>query len=475
VSSRSLNEWLSYIATVSYTEIDLGVERVQAVADRLFAQGIGFTYIAVAGTNGKGSTCELISSIYRSAGYKVGKYSSPHLVSISERFQVNGVDCSDQALCDAFEQIEALRATVLLTEFEYLTLAAVVIFAQGEVDIAVMEVGLGGRLDAVNAFDPDLSVITSIGLDHQDWLGDTLEAIGAEKAGVMRDAKVCVLGSRTMPSSIKQAALESNAKLLQLGGDYTIELNSSNSNSDANTVSADDSIGSWDYRSKIVTAKDKHLSGHRHLVDLLGLPIPFDKSPVSGKLSRDIAEQDVYLQNAASAITAVLSLSHDHPVEQHNIGAGIASASLAGRCQIVHADPYVILDVGHNPSALAQLNRFYRSLNVTGNTYAICGFLKDKAIGECLELFKGAVDSWVCCSTNGSRGLSGTQLSDIARQYIARHDGLENIKSTENLELAFRDIKASLNKDDCLLVFGSFQVVGDIIRALNDDVDSDIM
>jgi dihydrofolate synthase/folylpolyglutamate synthase len=369
-----------------------------------------------------------LASIYREQGLKIGKYTSPHLVSLNERFEIDGQYCSDLALCDAFDQIESLRNGIELTEFEYLTLAAMWLFQQQAVEIAILEVGLGGRLDAVNAFDADVSVITSIGLDHQEWLGDTEDQIGFEKAGIMRSNRPCVFAGSSLPNSIKQHAEDINANLICIGQDFQL------SPIDHGGQQSNNLAPAWHYKSEAA--------------DYADLPLPFGKS-------------GVYLANAAAAITVVRQLYDRYPVSEKSIRQGIKLAALHGRCQVVYESPLIILDVAHNPAAVQQLSNYLNAHRVNGKVYALCGFLKDKAIADCLNLLERQIDNWAFVPTTGVRGLESSGLYDVAVK-----SGIKSADFHDSTLGAFTYLKDALNKDDCLLVFGSFQVVGDIIAVL---------
>ena len=215
-SQRSVEQWVEYIQTLHFREIELGLDRVNEVYQRLIPQGIGFTVISIAGTNGKGSTAELLSSIYKAAGYTVGKFTSPHLIEYGERYCINGVNASKQQLLAAFERIENARGEIPLTFFEFGTLMAIEIFYAAKVGIAVMEVGMGGRLDAVNILDADVAVITSISIDHTAWLGNTIDEIAPEKMGIARAGRPCVMGLSKLSPKIKAEANEIGLSLIHI-------------------------------------------------------------------------------------------------------------------------------------------------------------------------------------------------------------------------------------------------------------------
>ncbi len=435
--SNSISEWVDYIQTLHVREIDLSLERVRKVTLALYAdmcpQGRPFKVISVAGTNGKGSTCEIIASIYRAANIKVGKFSSPHLVRFNERFSIDGFDANDHQLLDAFKTVESARGDTPITYFEYGFLLAIALFLNEKVDVAVMEVGLGGRLDAVNVLDADVAVITSIALDHTAWLGDTLDEIAFEKSGIARNFKPCVVGVREPQQSMLDHLNNIDAKQVLIGKhfDFTGLIK------DAKSQVAP----SWSYDAEGLTLKE--------------LPLPFGQAGVQ-------------LSNASLAIAAVEQLGNDINVEDHHYRTGLDRAKLAGRCQLISSKPFVVLDVSHNEASIKRLNEFIESLDVAGQVIAVCGMLQDKQIVASLSRILSSVSQWHLATISGERGSSAAQINACLEQacnasgagkpdLIALHD---------NAVKAYNKANETLTSDDCLLVFGSFYVVGDIISLL---------
>ena len=292
-NKRTLDDWLNWQETLMEETIVLGLDRVQIVYERLFPNGIPFGVITIAGTNGKGSTVSFLDSIYRQSKYKIGRSTSPHLLKYNERFAINGVESSDQTIIKAFELIETQRKNVTLTYFEFSTLAALIIFAEADIDLALLEVGLGGRLDSVNVVDSDVSVITNIAIDHTDYLGDTREAIGREKAGIMRTSRPCICGDQDPPDALIS---------------YADEINT---------------------------------------------PITFVSEGYLGEIGLEGAHQRI---NAAVAIKAVECLMDRFPVLDQMTTDGIKKASIKGRFEKKYiADKTIILDVAHNPAAVESL------------------------------------------------------------------------------------------------------------------------
>lgn len=343
---RTLDAWLEYQLGTHPSAIAMGLERVRSVADRLQLLAIPCPVITVAGTNGKGSTVAFIEAIARAAGYRVGAFTSPHFLRYNERIRIDGEDASDQALVAAFEAIEAARADIPLTYFEFGTLAALYLFKQAAPDLVVLEVGLGGRLDAVNIVDADVAVITTVDLDHQAYLGNDREAIGFEKAGIMRSGKPCVLGERDPPSSVLAHAYRNGVFCIRAYSDYLIDKH-------------DDR---WCWREP----------GFR-----LDLPLPALAAPVQ-------------LQNAACAIAALRA--SPLRIGKAHWATGVARATVTGRMQQWRQQPNVVIDVAHNPQSVAQLASWLRANPKP--TVAVFSALADKDIPAMLTAMHPYIDFW---------------------------------------------------------------------------------
>ena len=431
VMPNTVPQWLDYIQTLHHREIELSLDRVAEVYRRLYPSGVDFKVINIAGTNGKGSTAELLSSIYSAAGYRVGKFTSPHISRFNERFNVDRCDVDNRQLLLAFARVEAARGATTLTYFEFGTLMAIVLFASASVDVAVMEVGLGGRLDAVNILDPDLAIVTSISIDHTAWLGDTIEKIAAEKIAIARSDCPCVLGLTNPPASIATYCRQLGISPLQYGVDFHAETGQP--------------AGNWTWRSAARTIKS--------------LPLPF------GQCGHQ-------LTNAAVAVQSVLSLQAVLPVADSEIAAGISGAAVQARCQMVAEAPAVVLDVAHNVDSVAGLLKFVRGLEIKGRVYAVCGMLRDKQISETLSQLTDTVDEWHFATINNPRGATAAQVEEVLQDYLlAQSTGHFNSPAKAKLLAcrydsvadAFQTARARLQADDCLIVFGSFFVVSDII------------
>lgn len=401
--TRSLSDWLSYIESQHPSEIELGLERGLTVLDKLNLGRPKQKVITVAGTNGKGSTCAMLTQYLVASGYKVGTYTSPHFLRFNERVALNGAECSDELLCQAFEKIEQARGDTPLTYFEFSTLAALWVFDQLKLDYWVLEVGLGGRLDSVNMIDTDLAVVTSIALDHVDWLGDSIEQIGREKSGIARNGKPLVSGVVNPPASIAETAREIGATLSQKHLDFS--------------YSVDGDCWRW-------------WSGNSVFEEL-----PLPKLP---------------LENAATVIAVLSKLGV--AVDQAKLKTLFETATLLGRFQKVAESPDVYIDVAHNPEAAVQLKSQVEKLNQP--VIAVCGMLKDKDIASVMNVLAGAFDSWKLISLGGPRGATAQELRaylESAEVYGSLSDAVESAKDEAKVKSAV------------IVVFGSFLTVSEYL------------
>ncbi len=345
---KTLDDWLSYQQTLHPKNIDLGLERIQKVYHHLFPSGVAFKVITVAGTNGKGSTVSYLENIYKQSPYKVGSFTSPHLLSYNERFKINTKPVDDIDICQAFETIETARRKTSLTYFEFSTLAALLIFASKKVQVAVLEVGLGGRLDSVNVVEPDLSIITSIDIDHSEYLGESREKIALEKAGIMRANKPCVCGDPNPPRSLLEHA--------------------------------------------------KKLSTKLYLINKKDLP-------------KDITSNPIQQQNMAMALRAV-TLMHTHfPMSEDGALAAVQETKLTARQQVLnYRDKTFVLDVAHNPAAVRALAKNISQSKEP--TIAIFSALCDKDIASMIDAISPQIDRWLLISLEVERGLTKKQLTE---------------------------------------------------------------
>jgi len=407
-ATSPLAAWLSYLENLHSKAIDMGLERVSQVAARLDVLKPAPFVFTVAGTNGKGTTCRTLESMLMAAGFKVGVYSSPHLVRYTERVRVQNAELAESAHTAAFAEIEAARGDISLTYFEYGTLSALWLFKQAQLDVVILEVGLGGRLDATNIVDPDVAVVTSIALDHTDWLGPDRESIGREKAGIFRAGKPAIVGEPDMPHTIADVAQEKGALLQRRDVDWRYSVTESG----------------WRFED----AKGA----------LENLPLPQVPQP-----------------NAATALAALRASGLT--VNEQAIRDGIQQAILAGRFQIVSESPRLILDVAHNPHAAAYLAGRLKSLPKTGRVLAVIGMLHDKDIGGTLACMETVVDSWYCAPLEGPRGATAEQLMEH----------LGEGQSFASVELAWRAAMADARPEDTVLVCGSFHTVAHVMDVMD--------
>lgn len=395
----------------------MGLDRVESVRQRLHLNP-SFPVIIVAGTNGKGSTCAVLESIYQSADYKTGCYTSPHFVRYNERVRIAGTEVEDAMLVRAFEAVEQARGDIVLTYFEFGTLAAVWQMIEAGVDVGILEVGLGGRLDAVNVFTPVCSIVTSIDLDHMDFLGNDRECIGREKAGVFRTGVPAICGDDHPPASLQQHAVEIGADFRRIGHEFGFS----------------EQPGGWRYESASVT---------------YDLPLP----ALAG---------DFQLNNAAGVINAVDALRHILPVTLEHMQQGLQQVTLNGRFQHCGQHPQIILDVAHNPHAALALASNLESHPVPGRTLAVFSMLADKDIAGVLQATTSYIDAWYVASVEHVRGASVAQLLEfLASQLISNP-----VYTHESVRDAYHHACIDAGENDRIIVFGSFFTVADIMREL---------
>ena len=422
----SLAMWLSYLEALHPNAIDMGLERVQQVAHRLNLQADAVK-IVVGGTNGKGSTCAMLESILLAAGYRVGLYTSPHLMTFNERARLNGDIVDDATLVSQFERIEAARQGVSLTYVVFTTLAVMALFASQTLDVWVLEVGLGGRLDAVNIVDADCSIVTSVDLDHMDWLGDTREKIGFEKAHIYRAGRPAICSDPAPPESLLQFARELGADLWLFGRDF-------------------------------------NYSGDRQQWAFAG------RQQRRNALAYPALRGANQLLNASAALAALEALRDRLAVPQQAVRQGLLQASLPGRFQILPGQPTIILDVAHNPHAAAVLEKNLGNMGFHPYTYAVFGMLADKDVEGVLRHMAGRVDHWFCGGLPGARGVSGQALETRVRQYLQADDpdGAKNIQVSGfvNVEKAYQAASGKANPDDRIVVFGSFLTVAEALSVV---------
>jgi dihydrofolate synthase/folylpolyglutamate synthase len=371
---ETLAGWLEWQEKSHPLTIDLGLERVQKVYKALNHNGVKPVTVTVAGTNGKGSCIAYLESIYREQGYKVGAYTSPHILKYNERIKIDAKPVDDCLICQAFERIEQIRDDVSLSYFEFGTLAALDIFSRSNLDVQLLEVGLGGRLDAVNIIEPDAAIISSIGIDHIAWLGDNREAIGFEKAGIFRKAKPAIVGDSNPPNSLKRVAESVQACYFAFNKDFSYEK---------------EGDGQWCWQST--------------LRKINALPEPALKG-------------EHQYRNASAVMMAISLLAGQVPVEEQAIRKGLKSVQLPGRFQLIAGDIPILLDVGHNPEAVQTLVDYLAEHFPNRRIHAIFSMMKDKDIAGVLDIMKPIVHQWFFSPLTNLRAATETLMRSVFSQ-----------------------------------------------------------
>jgi len=411
VKGRSLPDWLAFIERQHPQPIALGLDRAVEVFSKLKLE-LACPILTVGGTNGKGSTCAMLEGVLQAAGYRTGLYTSPHLLRYNERVRIGGREASDAALVEAFAAVEAVRGNVALTYFEFGTLAAFFLFAKEKLDALILEVGLGGRLDAVNVLDADCAILTSVGIDHVEYLGATREEIGREKAGIFRRGKPAVVADPQIPESVVEEIQRINAKPLLLGRDFGYVSQGTQ----------------WSYWGP---------AGKRS-----GLAHPALRGAIQ-------------LRNASAAFAAVESLRERLPIAMQDVRRALAEVELPGRFQVLPGRPQVVLDVAHNPAAAAVLASNLGESGFAPETSAVFGMLKDKDIAGVVRAVAPRITRWHLATLPGPRGADASQLFEIL--------GKENIKTPAtkhpNVAAALAAAKKEAAENDKIVVFGSFLTV----------------
>ncbi|MBR9882539.1 MAG: bifunctional tetrahydrofolate synthase/dihydrofolate synthase [Oceanospirillales bacterium] len=415
----TLDAWLARIEACHPAEIELGLERIKCVADRLGIDLSTSRKVLIGGTNGKGSTVTMLDFVLRVGGYTTGVYTSPHFLRYNERVCINGEEVQDSVLCEQFEKIEQARGEIELTYFEYGTLAALLCFADAKPDVLLLEIGLGGRLDAVNIVDCDIAVITSVALDHTDWLGNDREQIGREKAGIARSGKPVVCGDAEPPLSVIELCQDIGAPLWVRGRDYQLN----------------DEGGSWGWTGRNM-----------------------DQTPVS---YTSLSKPTLPLVNAATVVQVIELL--ELGIDRSQICKGLETARMTGRMQrLALPEGGCILDVAHNPEAASYMANWLSQNSVAGRTLMVIGMLADKDIEAVIEQLSRAVDRWYPASLGGARGASAKRLANSIRTLKG-----EVADEYGAVSAALKAARAEMGPNDRLVVAGSFVTVSEVLAELD--------
>ncbi|MCD8339155.1 MAG: bifunctional tetrahydrofolate synthase/dihydrofolate synthase [Burkholderiales bacterium] len=416
---KTVEEWLDYNFRLHHLHIDMGLERMRQMVQRMDIK-FDCPLIIVGGTNGKGSVCAYLEKTFITAGYKTALHTSPHLLRINERARINGKQISDSELIRNFEKVDAVRGDLTPSYFEYSLLAFLSWFQEEKPDIVILEVGLGGRLDAVNVFDPDVSIITSIGIDHVAYLGDTREKIGWDKAHIFRPGRPAICGDPNPPVTVIEYAKEIGAELKIAGRDFTEQV-------DGNT---------WSFLSDIRELRD--------------LPLPAMKG-------------EFQLRNAAAAIAALENISSKLPVPKEDIVTALETVQLPGRFQKISNCPDIITDVGHNPHAAVELAKTLKSEPFTGKTLAVFGMLADKDRAKVCRLLGDCADRWYVADLATDRGGSASTLGELLNFAGVSN---EQIRLFPTVEDALQAAKNDAAETDRIIAFGSFLTVAAVLKFL---------
>tara|TARA_B000000460_G_scaffold163079_1_gene115625 strand:+ start:6735 stop:8006 length:1272 start_codon:yes stop_codon:yes gene_type:complete len=413
---RSLEHWLSYIETLNPEEIELGLDRIRPVYEKLINSPLAEKIILVGGTNGKGSTVEYLSELLRDKNKRVGTYTSPHLFSFNERIRINGKECSDSSILNSFMTVERARESIPLTYFEFSTLAAIQIFSESELDVVILEVGLGGRLDAVNVVEPDISILTNVELDHQDWLGNNREVIGKEKADIFREGKPAVLAQKNLPKSVFQEAIRKEAVLYTLNTDFGYEI--------------DEIADNWSY---FFSKDDKNLTISK--INLTNLSV----------------------ESASAALTTFILLGEEFNEDLKKV---IEKTNLKGRCELIKNK--FLLDVSHNPAAVQNLKHFIRRNFKTRNRIvAVFGAMSDKDVLGMVEPIKKIVSRWYVTSPEIGRAMKTSKLTSLLRE-STDSEIIEVDRVKDAVHRAFKDS----SEETLILVLGSFYTVSEAVPVI---------
>lgn len=415
---KTVDEWLDWQQTIHPLNIDFKLERILSVYKKLNISSVANKIITVAGTNGKGSTVSFLESVLSKKNYRVGTFTSPHILRYNERIKINGIEIDDESLLETFEMINEKRGDITLTYFEFATLSAFYLFSKSNLDVAVLEVGLGGRLDATNIVDSDVSIITSIGIDHTEFLGNTIDSIALEKAGVMRPFKKSIYAQKKPPAALLKYAKNKSVNLLIHDNDYQIIRGSTN----------------WSIRSK-------ELNVHE---------IPNLK--MIG---------DYQYNYAAASLIALNEILPDCLNDHNNVKSALSETEIYGRFQYLSKSPDIILDVAHNEDAARSLSENIKRLRYN-NIQVVLGILADKDVYSIVEPFSNLVDRWHIGTINSERGMNADEIKYRVNSIYKNKLSIETYASVTS---AFNQAKLNQKRDSLLLVYGSFYTVSEVLRS----------
>ena len=462
----SLADWLTYLATLHPKTIALGLERVAQVKQRL-GLNPSFPIIVVGGTNGKGSVCAMLEAILHAAGYRVGCYTSPHLLVYNERVRISKQPVSDAALCASFEKIEHVRGDVPLTYFEFGTLAAMQCFVEQAVEVAILEVGLGGRLDAVNVFDPDCAVVASVDIDHAEYLGNTREKIAFEKAGIFRAGKVAVFGDMDMPATIAAEAQRIGAQLWRLA-DNPLDLDVHQPYPHSHPSPPPErgrelTPSPWKGEGWDGGGVNQHAPTGK-LYSFTAGAQQWNYQGVNGSRSAlpyPALRGAFQLHNASAVLAALDALKNTLPVSMAAVRRGLVEVSLPGRFQVVPGKPVLILDVAHNPHAARALAQNLADMKSQAKTFAVFAMLNDKDMAGVARELDAQVDVWLVAGIAAPRGATAAELAQVLHGVGVRGAVLTFATVTDALHHACNESA----ENDRIAAFGSFYTVAEVMRA----------
>ena len=412
---ESLGDWLKYIETLRPNENDFSLDRIRPLYQELIEGKFAENTVIVGGTNGKGTTVEFLQELTKSQGLRVGSYTSPHLFNFNERIRLDGNPVTDCQIIQAFKKIEKKRGSTRLTYFDFATLGAFIIFSEAQLDVAILEIGIGGRFDPVNLVSPDISILTNVDLDHQNWLGKTTEEIGKEKSAIFRENKPAILGQNNLPNSVKEEAKRMDAYLFELGEDFRIELTKTG----------------WTY---LLNRKK-------------------DQVVIDG-----LKQDHLSIEAAACALTAFFLLGKENNPNLVNI---INSTNLKGRCDLVNKR--FLLDVSHNPASVLQLSRYIeRNYKKDHKISAIFGVMQDKDISGMVQSIKKYVSKWYATSPDIERSLSSVDLTNLLSELVT-----EEVVPTKSIKEAINTASEE-PETELVLIFGSFHTISEAFRVIKE-------